>query len=69
MSPIDFAIIAVVAILMVCAIRSLSRSKGECAGCGKAGGCSVHATGHGDCPAAASVVFDVQKGVDESLRK
>ena len=67
MSPIDLVIVALVAVLMLLAIRSLRRSRGECAGCGKSGGCSAHVTGHGECPAAASVVSDLERGIKDSV--
>ena len=69
MSLIDLVIVTLVAALMFLAVRSLRRSRGECAGCGKSGGCSAHASGHGECPAAASVVSDLERDVKGSVRQ
>ena len=64
MAPIDLAVIAAVALLMLVAIRYALRSGDKCAGCGSSGSCAAHVAGRGECPAAAGIVADVEKRLD-----
>ena len=64
MNPTDLLVIAVVAALLVLAVRSIVRSnKGGCSDCGSAGTCSAHATG-GPCPAARDMLRNAEKSLN-----
>ena len=60
-NPTDFLVIALVAVLLALAVRSIVRSGGgECSSCGSRGTCSAHQTG-GPCPAAQDMLRNAEK--------
>ncbi|MCR8908539.1 MULTISPECIES: FeoB-associated Cys-rich membrane protein [Atopobiaceae] len=59
----DVIVIAVVAVLLALAVRSVVRGKaGECSSCGSRGSCSAHETG-APCPAARDMLRNVEKSL------
>ena len=64
MSVTDIVVIAVVAVLLALAVRSVVRSGGgECSSCGSRGTCSAHQSG-GPCPAAQDMLRNARKRLD-----
>lgn len=60
MSTTDFLVIAVIAALLVLAVRSIVRSRADgCSDCGSRGSCSAHVTG-APCPAAKDMLSHVE---------
>ncbi|MDY2788395.1 MAG: FeoB-associated Cys-rich membrane protein [Atopobium sp.] len=60
MSLVDIVIFAVVVAIIALAVRSLMRSKGECASCGSSSGCSSHGGEKSCCTAAESIVSGME---------
>ncbi|WP_035425191.1 hypothetical protein [Atopobium fossor] len=60
MSPVDIIVIAVIVAIIALAIRSLMRSKGNCASCGSSSGCASHGGEKGCCTAAESIVSGME---------
>ncbi len=58
MGPVDFAVIAVVAVVFALCVRAIVRSQraGECADCASGGSCNAHKTGH--CHESAKLMAD-----------
>lgn len=62
----DVVIIAVIAVLLALAIRSIVRSGsgGACAGCGSQGTCAAHAAG-GTCKAADDMLARAERALSK----
>lgn len=64
MGPVDYLVLAVVAVLLVLAVRAVIRSRKDgCAGCGSKEGCAAHVAG-APCPVAHDMLKNVERKLD-----
>lgn len=65
MSPIDFVILALIAVAFIAVVRRI-RKKGTCADCASAGSCSGSCS---HCPTSSQAACPASEGVDRVAEK